>query len=109
MSTLLRVMKHSGSKHRQSRNTVTLNFMFIGNPGTGKTHSARLVGKILFQAGIRQDIFIETSGRRLLQMSTSESKIVIDSADGGVLFIDEVISLEISRFHVILIFDRRIC
>jgi DNA polymerase III delta prime subunit len=45
-----------------------LNFAFMGNPGCGKTESARLFSKILVKSGLRPDNFIELTAQQALQM-----------------------------------------
>jgi adenylate kinase family enzyme len=63
--------------------TITRHLVFVGNPGTGKTTVARLVG------GIYRALGLLTTGQ-LVEVDRSE---VVSSAIGGVLFIDEAYSL----------------
>jgi tetratricopeptide (TPR) repeat protein len=71
-----------------------LNFLFLGNPGSGKTTVARLFGEILIDLGIREDKFVETSGQKLLQDGASKFPALLGTATPGVLFIDEVYLLD---------------
>jgi hypothetical protein len=45
-----------------------LNFAFVGNPGCGKTESARLFAKVLVKSDLRQDTFIEMTAQQAIQM-----------------------------------------
>lgn len=77
----------------------TLHMAFKGNPGTGKTTVARLLGKLYAACGVlkRGDVFIECNRANLVaayQGQTADKvKKVVQSALGGILFIDEAYSL----------------
>lgn len=76
----------------------TLHLAFTGNPGTGKTTVARIVGRLYKQLGIlSRGHFVEVSRTDLIAgyqgQTALKVKNVIDRAKGGVLFIDEAYSL----------------
>ena len=77
----------------------TLHMAFKGNPGTGKTTVARIIGKLYTKLGVlkRDDIFVECSRADLVGSHMGETAIktrkVVQSALGGILFIDEAYSL----------------
>ena len=84
----------------KSRNDFgTLHMAFKGNPGTGKTTVARIIGKLYASLGIlkRKDVFVECSRATLVgqyQGSTAINvKKAVENAMGGILFIDEAYSL----------------
>jgi SpoVK/Ycf46/Vps4 family AAA+-type ATPase len=77
---------------------ISMHSLFLGNPGTGKTTVARMLGRVLHQVGaIRSDTFVEVGRKDLVSDriggSAKKTIDVLDSARGGVLFIDEAYSL----------------
>lgn len=72
--------------------------LFTGNPGTGKTEVARLYTEILYEHGlIAENKIVEVGRAELIGEYVGQTapriKTVFDSANGGVLFIDEAYSL----------------
>jgi len=77
---------------------LTLHMIFSGNPGTGKTTVARMVGKLLKSMGIlSKGQLIETARQDLvgeyLGSTAPKTNQKIQEAIGGVLFIDEAYTL----------------
>lgn len=76
----------------------TLHLAFTGNPGTGKTTVARIVGRIYKKIGLlSKGHFVEVSRTDLIAgyqgQTALKVKKVIEQAKGGVLFIDEAYSI----------------
>ena len=73
-------------------------FIITGNPGTGKTTVARIIGKMLRDLDILEgNVFVEVDRSKLVGQYIGQTAIqtseVIQSARGGTLFIDEAYSL----------------
>lgn len=76
----------------------SMHLVFSGNPGTGKTTVARIVGRIYTELGVlKKGTFLEVSRSKLcaeyLGQTANKTEAVVKSAIGGVLFIDEAYSL----------------
>ena len=78
-------------------------YLFLGNPGTGKTTVARLMGKILYAMGaLLTPNVVEVGKANLVGRYVGDTEAitshVIDTALGGILFIDEAYQLASDQF-----------
>src|SRR5699024_2357239 len=77
---------------------TSMHSLFLGNPGTGKTTVAQIIGDVLYQKQVisRPDV-IEVSRADLVAeyvgQTASKTREVLKSALGGILFIDEAYTL----------------
>jgi P27 family predicted phage terminase small subunit len=76
----------------------TLHMIFKGNPGTGKTTMARIVGEVFYNIGVLKDRkFVETDRSGLVAgyvgQTAIKTRAKIEAALGGILFIDEAYAL----------------
>ena len=94
----IEIQKQRAAKGMKTINTVSRHLIFTGPPGTGKTTVARVVAELYHSLGMLPTTkVIEASRNTLVAGYTGQTAIktqaVIQSALGGVLFIDEAYSL----------------
>lgn len=86
------IKKHETGKY------PCIHMQFVGNPGTGKTTVARIVGRLFRERGILQNgYFFEYTGRDLVGQyigsTAPKTASICRDAYGSVLFIDEAYAL----------------
>jgi SpoVK/Ycf46/Vps4 family AAA+-type ATPase len=91
-------LKLRQEKGLEELDKLNLNFVFAGNPGTGKTTVAKLLGKIYKSLGLlsRDSVFEVDRGDlvgRYIGETSPQTKEVIEKARGGILFLDEAYAL----------------
>ena len=89
------------AKRNQGAPDFNLHMCFYGNPGTGKTEVARILSRILYDAGVLKEAkIIETDAHGLIGQYVGETapktQKRIDESMNGVLFIDEAYALAAS-------------
>ena len=87
-------LEKSGAKTKQPE----IHFALTGNPGTGKTTVARILGKLFCSMGLlSSDKVIECDRSKLVGKYVGHTaqnvQRLCDDATGGILFIDEVYTL----------------
>jgi AAA+ superfamily predicted ATPase len=104
LSTIKRMIKkiRAYAKKNSTDSSFNLHMCFLGNPGTGKTEVARILSRILYDAGILPEAkLIETNSVGLIGQYVGETgqktNHIIQDAMGGVLFIDEAYAITDGR------------
>lgn len=100
LRSVKRMIKKIKAYAKRNKNAPDLNLhmCFCGNPGTGKTEVARILSRILYEAGVLPEAKLtETDSQGLISKyvgdTASKTLAKINDSMGGVLFIDEAYSL----------------
>ena len=98
MSELVRLTRYYREMDRDVLKAFSMHAIFKGNPGTGKTTVARIIGKIYKALGLlERGHLIDADASDLVAgfvgQSSLKTKDLVDKAMGGVLFIDEAYSI----------------
>ena len=95
----LKFIKEREKLGLKTEDSLSVNSIFLGNPGTGKTTVARLLGKVFKAMGLLKNghvIEVDRSGLigQYIGETAQKTDKVISEALGGILFIDEAYTLK---------------
>lgn len=98
LSTYLQFIKLRKEKGFREDSKLNLHSLFLGNPGTGKTTVAHMLGQIYYSLDLLEHGKVHEVGRaelvgEYIGQTAPKVKKAIDKARGGILFIDEAYAL----------------
>ncbi|MEJ5350209.1 MAG: AAA family ATPase [Melioribacteraceae bacterium] len=98
INDLVKLARFFAEQGEDLREKIANHYLFLGNPGTGKTTVARIFSKIFSALGVlSKGHLVETDRQGLVAgyvgQTAEKTTNMIDKAIGGTLFIDEAYSL----------------
>jgi SpoVK/Ycf46/Vps4 family AAA+-type ATPase len=98
VNDLIKLVRYYRETGKDVLNKFSLHTIFTGNPGTGKTTLARIIGKIYKALGLLERGHVVETGREGLiagyvGQTALKTKDKLNDSMGGVLFIDEAYAL----------------